>query len=450
MKKHPIRASIIIIAVVFFVYVCVAFFLTRHALEGTRLGGIDVSGDSHDEVVESINSRQEHDLLSASFSARGNSESIGALSAESVGISLDVDASAQQVAGFTLNPVAIAKRFERARPDAEVGLVKTYDDEKLKQVSEQVAHQLSVEKRNAVVYLAGQGAVAHDGQDGVVVNAHDVEEAMRNAFDEMGWELVNVPAEQQPAEVSDSQADSVAQQLNDVLKGGDLSVDMADGKKLTVPVSLINQFGYFDDKLELQFREEEFRNAVMKANPGSGDSVTSARFEFRNGQPHVVPAKEGKSVDAHELSEAVRNVIDKPGSHSRLKLEQQKATVSTQDAESMKFPEVVGEFATDVPANKTRTSNLERVAGKVSGTMIEPGEKFDFNYVVGLAWQQKHFKSWVKDYAVEDYAVTDVSSQLATTLFNAALEAGLDINEQDAETERRSAYPVGRDVRVYW
>ena len=231
----------------------------------------------------------------------------------------------------------------------------------------------------------------------------------------------------------------------------DVVLDAGGGKTLRIPVELIRRYGYFNDKLELCFRDEEFRNAVMDENPGVGEHIVNARFEFPDGKPTVKPAQDGVSVDSDELTRAVREAISSPDNTAAVGVGDQKAQLSTKDAEGVKLRDVISQFATDNPQNDERNARLEHVAKKVSGTVVKSGETFDFNAAVGPDWAEPGYEPFPEPTVlggVEDDSLGGPHSQLATTLFNAALEAGLEIREQHGGAQLPSVYPDGRDVIV--
>ena len=428
-------------------YVVIAFFLTRHALDGTRVVSHNVGGMSYDEVVQTIkeNVREETFFVFADGDYGDTS-----VSAEDLGITVDADATARQVAGFTLNPVTIVKRIKATRDDGSVALIQRIDDEKFAQTSDRIAHELSREKKNARVYFTRNDVHSSDAEDGLEVDSAEVKKAILEAHAE-GSITLRVPTKMINADVNDGQASTRAYEIDQDLGDKDVVLDAGGGTTLRIPVELIYQYGYFNDKLELCFRDEEFRNAVMDENPGVGDHIVNARFEFPDGKPTVKPAHNGVSVDSDELTRAVREAISSPDNTASVGVGDQKAQFSTKDAEAMKFPDVISQFATDNPQNDERTAQLEHVAKKISGTVVKPGEVFDFNAVTGPNWAEPGYSPFPQPTVVggvRDDQLGGPHSQLATTLFNAALEAGLEIREQHGGRQLPSVYPDGRDVVV--
>lgn len=428
-------------------YVVIAFFLTRHALDGTRVVSHNVGGMSYDEVVQTIkeNVREETFFVFADGDYGDTS-----VSAEDLGITVDADATARQVTGFTLNPVTIVKRIKATYDEGNVALIKRIDDEKLAQTSDRIAHELSREKKNATLYFTPRGVHSSDAEDGIEVDPAEVKKVAVEAREERS-SVLTVPTKMINADVSDAKASARADEIDQALGDKDVVLEAGGGKTLRVPVELVYQYGYFNDKLELCFRDEEFRNSVMDENPGVGEHIVNARFEFPDGKPAVKPAQDGVSVDSTELTRAVREAISSPDNTASVGVGDQKAQFSTKDAEAMKFPDVISQFATDNPQNDERTAQLEHVAKKISGTVVKPGETFDFNAVVGPDWAEPGYEPYLEPTVlggVDDDSLGGPHSQLATTLFNAALEAGLEIREQHGGPQRPSVYPDGRDVIV--
>ena len=445
-KKRVYRIGLVCCILVV-AYVVIAFFLTRHALDGTRVVSHNVGGMSYDEVVQTVEQNTEDEAFRVSAGEKSGSTYVAA---EDLGVTVDAHATARQVAGFTLNPVTIVKRIKATRDDGSVSAIIHIDDDKLGQMSDRLAHEFSQEKTNATVYFSSIGPLSYFGEDGVEVDPAEVKKAIVESV-ESGWSVIGVPTKVTSADVDGKESVKRVRELQVDMGKKDIVLDAGGGTTLRIPVELIYQYGYFNDKLELCFRDEEFRNAVMDENPGIGDHIVNARFEFPDGKPTVKPAHNGVSVDSDELTRAVREAISSPDNKASVGVGDQKAQFSTKDAEAMKFPDVISQFATDNPQNDERTAQLEHVAKKISGTVVKPGETFDFNAMVGPYWAEPGYEPFPEPTVlggVEDDSLGGPHSQLATTLFNAALEAGLEIREQHGGAQRPSVYPDGRDVVV--
>lgn len=128
------------------------------------------------------------------------------------------------------------------------------------------------------------------------------------------------------------------------------------------------------------------------------------------------------------------------------------ADVTIRDLGKEAFPDLLGSFSTKyVTSNVDRTTNLRLAANKINGTVIMPGEIFSYNKVVG----KRTIAAGYKNAAIyQDGGVTDGLGggicQISTTLYNAAIEAGMLIEERRNHMFVPSYSPAGKDATVVW
>lgn len=100
--------------------------------------------------------------------------------------------------------------------------------------------------------------------------------------------------------------------------------------------------------------------------------------------------------------------------------------------------------------NKDRTTNLKIASKKINGTIIRPGETFDFNKVVGSRTSSKGYKK-AHVFTGGDGVAMGLAGgicQVASTTFNAALLANVQIVERHQHSQRVSYVPLGRDAAI--
>jgi len=87
----------------------------------------------------------------------------------------------------------------------------------------------------------------------------------------------------------------------------------------------------------------------------------------------------------------------------------------------------------------------------LDGTLVRPGGTFSLNTAIGERTVERGFRPAPviigTEFAEE---VGGGTSQVATTAFNAAWEAGLRISERNPHSLYISRYQLGRDATVYW
>ncbi len=99
--------------------------------------------------------------------------------------------------------------------------------------------------------------------------------------------------------------------------------------------------------------------------------------------------------------------------------------------------------------NINRSTNIDIACEKINGTILEPGETFSFNKVVGERIAKSGFKEALIYTGGEvDYGLGGGICQISSTLYNAVLKANLDIVERKNHSMTVSYLPVGQDASV--
>lgn len=96
--------------------------------------------------------------------------------------------------------------------------------------------------------------------------------------------------------------------------------------------------------------------------------------------------------------------------------------------------------------------NIERAALELDGAIIPSGSVFSFNQVVG---ERTASRGYLLAPAINHFGLPEETRgggicQLATTLYNAALEAGLEVLERHRHSRAVGYAPPGRDATVWF
>jgi vancomycin resistance protein YoaR len=126
----------------------------------------------------------------------------------------------------------------------------------------------------------------------------------------------------------------------------------------------------------------------------------------------------------------------------------------TEELTDVRFDHVLGMFETPYDrSNKSeaRTYNLRLAASKLDGTVLLPGEVFDFNRVVGPRDEANGYK--VAPVIAEGELVDGIGGgtcQISGTLHGAAYFAGLEVVVRYAHTRPSSYIKLGLDATVVY
>jgi vancomycin resistance protein YoaR len=175
-----------------------------------------------------------------------------------------------------------------------------------------------------------------------------------------------------------------------------------------------------------------------------------ATFEAVGDEVRVVPAKDGLAVDVPVTAKALLAAATSPTQRTaQLSVRTAEAERTTAEATAMGIDRRLSSYTTLYAGTSDRITNLQLAVGLVNGAVVAPGATFSFNDRVGRRTTDRGFRPApviIKDEYEE--AVGGGVSQVATTVFNAAWEAGLKIAERNPHSLYISRYQTGRDATV--
>jgi len=115
------------------------------------------------------------------------------------------------------------------------------------------------------------------------------------------------------------------------------------------------------------------------------------------------------------------------------------------------YPHLWGGFATSlVVRSAEQRANARRAAMDLDGMLIPPGAVFSFNERVGARDPMKGYvpAPIINDQGGLSHIAGGGICQLATTVYNAALEAGMEIVERHPHSRAVGYVPPGRDATI--
>ncbi len=175
-----------------------------------------------------------------------------------------------------------------------------------------------------------------------------------------------------------------------------------------------------------------------------------ATFRAAGGAVEVVPAKDGLAVDVPATAKALLAAAVSRGARTAtLAVRTAEPDRTTAEAQAMGIERQLSSYTTLYAGTSDRITNLQLGVSLVNGALVAPGGTFSFNDRVGERTVERGFRPApviIKDEYEED--VGGGVSQVATTVFNAAWEAGLKIVERNPHSLYISRYQTGRDATV--
>lgn len=367
-------------------------FLCKTVFPGVQAGGVDVGGMSLNEATN---------LLAESFDKHGEGEL--SLKMDDYTFTLPVS---DVVGGVDAQESARAAFLYGRNGDP---ITRAIDILKARFQGADVELTMDVDRRKLSGWL---DEIAGANLEGPVQPSYEVVE------DQL---IVNLGA---PGVDFANRAD-VESKLMEKLKIMDL-------EPLTVEATVQNQ-----DPIDLAAIQSAIESEPKSATLDPADGVT------------VIPGVDGVKMDLNEASSIIGDATT--GEFS-IPLELTPAEIDTETLKSMLFRDTLAATETKLnPNEKSRTHNVELACNYINGTILNPGDEFSYNKVVGQRTAARGFREagiFVSGRLEE--GLGGGVCQPSSTLYMAVLRADLKVTERSNHGMTVSYTPLGEDATVSW
>ncbi len=171
-------------------------------------------------------------------------------------------------------------------------------------------------------------------------------------------------------------------------------------------------------------------------------------------QRKLIPEVMGRLLDLDGSLQAIENALSQGQRTAKLAFLERRPRRVAAELGNVQLDEVLGYFETNYDRSdrvQARSYNLRLAASKLDGTVLLPGEVFDFNDVVGPRDEANGYK--VAKVIAEGELVDGIGGgtcQISGTLHGAAFFAGLSIVERYPHTRPSSYIKMGLDATVVY
>ena len=290
------------------------------------------------------------------------------------------------------------------------------------------------------------------GRPGRGIQPESVERALARA--DLGQVPVAVEVRRGliPPRFSRDDADRVAARGEELAAAG-FKV-LAGPKEATVPPEMVRRWLKSEvagDALRLAPETGPIAEDLTELFPGAVVPPVDAGFAVSGTSVSVTPAKAGSGCCAPEAVAAVAEALTaSPPPTVSLPLKTIPARRDESSARRLGIVEQVATFTTPHASGEPRVRNIHVIADRLKGRVIEPGQTFSVNAAIGPRTTEKGFVAAPVIGEGNQFEASPGGgiSQFATTLFNAAFFAGLEIPEYQMHTLYISRYPFGREATL--
>jgi len=431
-------------------WVAAAVFLGDAVPRGTTVLGVPIGGLR----PQAAQLRLETDL--AGRAAAPIPVSVGpdtlAVDPATVGLGLDAEATVEATGTGSWNPLILLRRLGTEGP---IDPVASVDGEVLTSGVAALAEQVDREPVQGDVTFAGASVVPVAAMPGRTLDREAA--AAELAADYLQTEdPIALTATEVAPTVTDAEVQRAVREFATPAVGAPVTLVSGDKRVEVTPDELGAVLSLTPDKDRLK---PELDGAALVAAIGARvagfeQPPVDARIVIVAGAPKIEPSVAGLVVDGTLVAKALLPVLSSTAAVERVAsvdLAPAEPALTTAEAEALGVKEIVSEFTTKYPNAAYRRVNIGRAAEKINGTLLELGEEFSMNAVVGERTVANGFTTGtVISGGLFVDGLGGGVSQVATTTFNAAFYAGLEDIEHKPHSVYISRYPVGREATVAW
>ena len=436
-------------------------------LPGVRIGSVDVGGLDRAAAAERL-SQQLPSLSNGQATINVNGEPVGVSFAElGRGYEIDRMVDAAFAVGRDGNPVVTTGARLRS-VIASTGLpvlVRPFDAEAMDAVAVRIALQHTVASTDASVALADGAFVVTDATDGMRLDPRVVRDALAPALatTDPADITIHIAAEARGPQVTTEVARAAADAATG-MAGSALALSLGEGEdplELTAAqLAPLVRFGAVGGAYAASVDEPAAEALIAALAEDVNRDPQGARFAFGTAGPTgVIAGVTGRELDVDASLAAFKDALAERAAGATVPSMALATTVTepslTTAAAEAALPRMqrISTWTTNyVPGIANYYgANISIPAWAIDGRTMAPGEWFSFWGSIGEVSRAAGYGSGgviINGRSYPTGALAGGICSTSTTIFNAALRAGLNIGDRTNHSYYINRYPLGLDATV--
>jgi len=426
-------------------YAAAFFVIGSQIPRGTTVAGVDIGGLTPLAAEQTLSSGLAIQAQSVAISVDDRDRVVAA---DRLGLSFDPKATVGAVPMRSGNPWRMAGQVVGQAVDPVVAV----DDAQLDRAIATLARRVDKPAKQGAVKFDGLSVVEVPPRIGTVLDQAASHEAIVDDYLIADITTVLPMTDDEPAVTGDD-VSAVAQGAAADAVSDDLTLSVAGASIVVTPEQIADvlTFRTFGSALEPVVNERLLRVHIADELATVGKPARDASFDVSSGKPVVIPARNGTGVTDESLGAAFVAALSDDSRAATMTLERVQADLTTPEAKQLGVKEVISSYTQVFPYAAYRVTNIGVASRAINGTVLEPGEAFSLNGIVGERTPENGF---VKGYIivgnrlVEDYG--GAVSTITTAAWHTAFYAGMTRMEQRAHGFWISRYTPGLEATVSW
>jgi vancomycin resistance protein YoaR len=452
-RRRGVAGPIIIICAIIAVLVAADFWLNSGKIHrGVEVGNVSLGGQTPAEARQTVKDQVVGPLEEIEFDGPEHF----ARKASDMGVSFNVARTVNQAyavgrKGNVLD--RLSERLSASFGGATIPPDINYRQEQARAQVREIATQANHEPTEASVKIYGSEVEVSKGRTGYKLDPAATLASVDSAIDDMTGKASLKGDVLEPA-VTTAEAETAAKKarvaLSEplVIKADNGETWMITPEKVGSALEVTEKDGNIDVGLNREGMDGVLTNVYDDLTAKTVDA--SYGFDSK-GDVIVKPAHFGRKVDGAKLLDDIQGGIFDGKREYQVSTSVDKPKYTTAALEAKKPTELLGSYHTNYTATSDKTqarvNNLNTASRAVSGTFLAPGEVYSMNDTVsGANYEEGHV---IVNNATSS-ALGGGLCQVTSTLYNAALYAGLEIVERNPHATQLPYIRPGRDATVWF
>ncbi|OGZ40279.1 MAG: hypothetical protein A3I20_02100 [Candidatus Portnoybacteria bacterium RIFCSPLOWO2_02_FULL_40_15] len=306
------------------------------------------------------------------------------------------------------------------------------------------------------------------GETGLVVDKQKIKEDLAKRINSFSSPLIELSLIEEKPKITNEEALKTRQEVSMILR--DAPYQLKHNNK-NWPINKETLLDWLslkpkENNLEIILNQEKIEEYLTNLAPSINQSAANVRLTATSTDPLIgepvkqvvvlTPSKNRIELKIKENALLItKTILNQPAAGQKeiqLLTELSPALVDIKNLDELGITHLLSQGTSDFSGSpKNRVHNIKIGAAKFDGALIKPGEEFSFNEILGeIGPQQGYLAELVikKGKTIPEYG--GGLCQVSTTMFRAAVNAGLKITERFPHSFPVRYYnPQGFDATIY-
>lgn len=414
----------------------------------TRVSGVAVGGMTKADAITAL----ETDLAELSTTPREitliGSDTTAQLDPASIDLTIDYDATLDDLIGFSLNPVRIWDHFAGG---TRINATASADETKLANEIAKLSKDFRQEPQDASLKIVDGVAQVSKSSVGLEVDKQDATSAVLDDWFASQEPIAFTAVETEPTITTDV-LQTFADDTVTPLISKPVSVNVKNTLVELTPAQVASVVSVSTEKNvpAIVVDNAGLTKAVLDGADGTLSKAKEASIAIVDNAPTITASSNGETIDQKALVADFEALTQSQSRTIEAKIITEKPKFSTEDAKKMGIKEIVSEIRTPLPYEPRRTQNIAQGSKRVSNKLIKPGEQFNLEKLLGdITAANGYVAAGVINNGVHTDGMGGGLSQLATNTFNVGYRAGMTDVAHQPHTEYISRYPMVLESTIW-